>query len=77
MKDEFLFSIVTSPHLLVELLFFVVLGVFLGCDAKLYWIMTAAIGLSLASRAIMAHNWYVANFKDFGTGRKAFVPYIL
>ncbi|XP_063222729.1 polyprenol reductase [Bacillus rossius redtenbacheri] len=70
------FELVSSPHLLSEVLMYLALALVLrGSHTWLFvflWVFCNQV-----ESALLAHWWYLSNFKDYPKQRRAILPYIL
>lgn len=70
------FKYVTSPHMLSEILMYIILYILLHSNTTyiycLIWVLSNQI-----SNAWLTHKWYLENFPKFPKERKAIIPFLL
>ncbi|KAJ2784594.1 hypothetical protein GGI15_002207 [Coemansia interrupta] len=70
-----LFSMVSCPHFLCELVEWTGYAVATGSPAA--WAFVSNVACNLIPRAVFIHRWYRQTFSDYPTDRKAMVPFLI
>ncbi|XP_062991797.1 polyprenol reductase isoform X2 [Elgaria multicarinata webbii] len=71
------FEMVSGPHYLAELLIYISMAVTFGLNNFTWWLVVAYVVFSQALSAVLSHEYYLRNFKDYPKCRKAYIPFLL
>ncbi|XP_073826227.1 polyprenal reductase-like [Musca autumnalis] len=70
------FNVVSSPHMLFEILMYISLLGIVG--ASLTWkLVVVWVFSNQLMNALLTHKWYKDNFKNYPKQRKALIPFVL
>ena len=72
-----LFTYVSCPHYLCEILIYLSLALILGFRHQTAWLIFGWVLINQVIAGLMSHWWYRKNFKNYPTQRKAVIPYLL
>lgn len=72
-----LFTYVSCPHYLCEILIYLSLALILGLRHQTAWLIFGWVLINQVIAGLMSHWWYRKNFKNYPTQRKAVFPYLL
>lgn len=71
-----LFEYVSSPHLLCEVVLYLSLGIILWGHTTWPYVFVWVLSNQMEC-ALLAHWWYLSEFKDYPKSRRALIPYVL
>ena len=72
-----LFTYVSCPHYLCEILIYLSLALILGFKHQTAWLIFTWVLINQVIAGLMSHWWYRKNFHNYPTKRKAIIPCLL
>jgi len=72
-----LFTYVSSPHYLCEIIIYTSLMLILGTEHMTGVMIWAWVTINQIIAALMSHRWYITKFEDYPKERKAIIPFVL
>ncbi|XP_023338447.1 polyprenol reductase [Eurytemora carolleeae] len=72
-----LFSLVSCPHYLCEIIIYTVFMLLLGPRHQTMLFVCCWVWVNQILAALMSHTWYKNKFKEYPSNRRAIFPYIL
>lgn len=72
-----LFSLVSCPHYLSEIIIYTVLMLVVGLSDVTLVLVWCWVVTNQVVAALMSHHWYRDTFKDYPRHRKAIIPFLL
>nr|XP_028598990.1 polyprenol reductase isoform X2 [Podarcis muralis] len=70
------FEFVSCPHYFAELLIYLSMAVMFGFNNLTWWLVVTYVFFSQAVSAVLCHEYYLSNFKQYPKCRKAYVPFL-
>ncbi|KAL6774515.1 hypothetical protein ACKKBG_A25290 [Auxenochlorella protothecoides x Auxenochlorella symbiontica] len=71
-----LFELVSCPHYLAEIVIYAGLGLLIGAQRPLAWLILAWVAANLVLAAGMTQAWYRRRFPSYPSKRKALFPWL-
>lgn len=72
-----LFTLVSCPHYLCEIIIYTVLMLVLGTEHRTGVLVWIWVVVNQVIAALMSHSWYRRTFRDYPLERRAILPYLL
>ena len=71
------FHWVSCPHYLAEVIMYGCLAILVGIENSTACLMFAWVLINQVVAALMSHQWYRENFKDYPKERRAIIPFVI
>ncbi|KAH0616188.1 hypothetical protein JD844_027125 [Phrynosoma platyrhinos] len=71
------FEMVSCPHYFAELLIYISMAITFGYKNVTWWLVVMYVFFNQAVSAVLCHEYYQSNFKQYPKCRKAYIPFLL